>query len=91
MTAANQPVFPVPIAVDLDDITVLNDNTVRIWLRFDGGAFLALDFMPGSEEHDEILEVMTDVISERLGHLGQHGVTIVGMTTADDPEEDDVS
>ena len=80
MSAENEPVFPAPVEVDLDDLVLLTSNAFRLWLRFEDGRYLALDFRPGSEPHHQLLDVLTEVVTERVGLLGRHGVVITGMT-----------
>jgi hypothetical protein len=90
MSAANEPLLPATIEVDLDDLTVQGDNSFRIWVRFQSGEYLALDIPPETEEHKEILDTITDAVSTRLVRLSEHGVVITGLTTVpDDREESD--
>ncbi len=92
MSAGYEPLLPATIEVDLDDLTVQADNSFRIWLRFESGAYMALDIPPESEGHQQIVDAFTDVVSVRLGRLGEHGVLITGLTAVDSedqPEESD--
>jgi hypothetical protein len=86
VSSANEPLLPATIEVDLDDIGVQRDNAFRIWVRFEGGGFLALDIPPGSDGHREIVETISDIASKRLGRLGEHGVVITGLTTVEAPD-----
>jgi hypothetical protein len=88
MSSENAPVFPAPIEVDLDEFNLLGDNSFRLWLRFENGSYIALDFQLESEAHRRILDVLTQVVSERLSRLGRHGIVITGMTEIEEEDEE---
>jgi hypothetical protein len=87
VSGGNEPLLPATIEVDLDDVTMQQDNSFRIWVRFEESSYLALDIPPDSDGHREIVEALSDIISVRLGRLGEHGVVITGLTSHEDEDE----
>jgi hypothetical protein len=81
--------LPSPLQVDLSEFSTLGDNSFRLWLRFEDGEFLALDFQPGSEGHEVILDVLGEVSDQRLRALGGHGILMAGMTEASEQQDEE--
>ena len=72
--------------VQLDDIEVFGDNTWRIWLRFDGGVYVSLDFAADDAESQQLFALLSNVASARLRELGERGVAINSFTPPEDDE-----
>lgn len=91
MSRGDELSLPAPLEVDIDEFSLQGDNSFRLWLRFHDGAYLALDFQPGSEGHDVIVDAVAQAFDERLRRLGQHGIVVTGLTTYEENQsEEDV-
>ena len=75
-----QPYESLPIAVELVQFDVMDDNCFRVILRLDDESYVQLLWPPDSPVVTEVLEYVTRLANERLAELGSRGVFITGVT-----------
>ncbi len=87
----NVPRIPSPLPAKLHAVGIRRTNEFYVWLRFDDGHRLELDFPPDSRETTELLEFVARITTAALSRMGAAGVVVNELTPAeeDEDEEDD--
>ena len=85
----NQPLLPEPVRAEIEDVMLLTDNSLRIWLKFEDSARLCVDLPPDSEALSRVVDVLTEAATERLSTIGLRGLDITGFTDADEEDEEE--
>ena len=85
----NAPEIPTAVEVKLANFSLHDTNTFRLWLEFEPGMSMSLDFPPGSEASERILEFLTELATRRFNELGRRGVVISDFTPPEDGEAEE--
>jgi hypothetical protein len=79
----------MPEEAQLDRVTILTDNSIRVDLRFLDEMWLSIDFAPGSELTQRLLSLINDAVNERLTDLTQRGLIVAEYSTPEPPDDED--
>jgi hypothetical protein len=85
----NAPEIPTAVEVKLYNFSLLDTNTFRLWIEFEPGVSMSLDFPAGSEASERILEFLTEITTRRFNELGRRGVVISDFTPPEHVEVDE--
>jgi cytidylate kinase len=66
--------------VELANIGVQKDNGIWVRLRLEDGRDIGIEFAPDSAFSHDLLKLVEQRAAERLGTIGQRGMTITGFT-----------
>ena len=85
---ANEPAFPDPLEVRLDEVELQADNSLRVGFELDTGELVTIELSPSSDEMARVIDVLTEVATASLHRIGNRGFRVVGFTptTAGDAE-----
>jgi len=86
---SNTPEFPHPVPARLDEVHLLTDNSLRVWLELEGGSKLCVDIPAESDAMSRVVEALAGATTEMLSAVGQRGLEVVGFTEIDHEPEDD--
>jgi hypothetical protein len=80
----------MPEEAQLDRITILTDNSIRVDLKFLDETWLTLDFAPSTDLAQRLLTLINDAVSDRLNDLTQRGLIVAEYSAPEvDDDEDD--
>jgi len=85
----NAPEIPTAVEAKLYNLSLLENNTFRLWLELEPGRrSVALDFAAGSDASERILELLSELATKAFNELGGRGIVISEFTPPEDDEHD---
>ena len=78
----------MPEEAQLDRVTILTDNSIRVDLRFLDEMWLSIDFAPGSELTQRLLSLINDAVNELVKDAFVHEQPRPGAAALTMIEED---
>ena len=78
----------MPEEAQLDRVSILIDNSIRVDLKFLDEMWLTIDFAAGSDLAQRLLSLINDAVNERLTDLTERGL-IVAEYSAPEPWDDE--
>jgi hypothetical protein len=78
----------MPEEAQLDRVSILADNSIRVDLRFLDEMWLSIDFAAGSDLAQRLLSLINDAVNDRLTDLTERGL-IVAEYSATEPSDDE--
>jgi hypothetical protein len=79
----------MPEEAQLDRVSILADNSIRVDLRFLDEMWLSIDFAAGSDLAQRLLSLINDAVNERLTELTERGLIVAEYSTPEAEDEDD--
>jgi hypothetical protein len=81
----------MPEEAQLDRVSILADNSIRIDLRFLDETWLSIDFAAGSDLAQRLLSLINDAVNDRLTDLTERGLIVAeysAIETSDDEDDE---
>jgi hypothetical protein len=79
----------MPEEAQLDRVSILIDNSIRVDLRFLDEMWLTIDFAAGSDLAQRLLSLINDAVNERLTDLTQRGLIVAEYSAPEPPDYED--
>jgi hypothetical protein len=79
----------MPEEAQLDRVTILTDNSIRVDLRFLDELWLSIDFAAGSDLAQRLLSLINDAVNERLTELTERGLIVAEYSVPEASEDED--
>ena len=86
----NIPNLPDPVETRIDEIHLLTDNSLRVWVEFEDATKLCVEIPAESDAMARVLDVVVGAVTELLSGLGSRGLDVVGFTEVELAEAEDV-